>query len=94
MDYAFSVIIFYAVILGMVAPYIFVKNEEVGSFLPPAVSLAAGSVLWVILTWLGFKYTDAYIWVIVMVFMPAAMIFLSTRIANQRISEREEKLRR
>jgi hypothetical protein len=94
MDYAFAVIIFYAAILGLVAPYIFVKNQEVGSLLPPAVALAAGSVLWVILTWVGLKYTDAYIWVIVMLAMPAAMIFLSTRIANQRISEREEKLRR
>ena len=94
MDYAFAVIVFYAAILGLVAPYIFLKNEEVGSILPPALALGAGSVLWVILTWLGFKYTEGYIWVIVMVLMPVAMIYVSTRIANERIEEREEQLRR
>jgi hypothetical protein len=94
MDYAFAVIVFYAAILGLVAPYIFLKNEEVGNILPPAIALGAGSVLWVILTWLGFKYTEGYIWAIVMVLMPVAMIYVSTRIANERIQEREELLSR
>ncbi|MFM5951023.1 MAG: hypothetical protein ACKOOE_00210 [Micrococcales bacterium] len=92
MDYAFSVIVFYAIILGMVAPYIYARSEEYGALLPPAIALAVGSVLWGVLTWLGFKYTEGYIWVIVMVAMPLAMVILSSRLAHARIRAREEKL--
>jgi hypothetical protein len=93
MDYAFAVIAFYAVILGMVAPYIYARSEEYGVLLPPAIALAVGSVLWGALTWLGFKYTEGYIWIIVMVFMPLAMVIISSRLAHARIRAREEKLR-
>lgn len=93
MEFAFAVIVFYAVILGMVAPYVFTKSEEYGKLLPPAISLIAGSVLWVLLTWLGFKYEEGYIWAIIMILMPLAMTLVSSRIAQARISAREEKLR-
>lgn len=93
MDYAFSVIVFYAIILGLVAPYIFARSEEYGALLPPAIALAVGSVLWSALTWLGLSYTDGYIWIIVMVVMPLAMVIISSRLAHARIRAREEKLR-
>jgi peptidoglycan/LPS O-acetylase OafA/YrhL len=93
MDYVFAVIVGYSVILGLVAPYINAKSEEYGWVLPPAIALATGSVLWIVLTWLGFKYEEGYIWAIVMVIMPLVMVVLSTRIAHARISKREEKLR-
>lgn len=89
----FAVIVFYAVILGLVAPYLHARSEEYGALVPPAIALVAGSALWVLLTWLGFKYTEGYIWVIIMVIMPAAMIVLSSRLAHARIAQREEKLR-
>ncbi len=93
MDYVFAVIVGYSVILGLVAPYINAKSEEYGWLLPPAIALATGSVLWVVLTWLGFKYEEAYIWAIIMVVMPLVMVLLSTRIAHARITKREAKLR-
>lgn len=93
MDFAFSVIVFYAIILGLVAPYIFARSEEYGALLPPAIAMAVGSVLWGALTWLGFSYTDGYIWIIVMVVMPLAMVIFSSRLAHARIRAREEKLR-
>ncbi|MCX6485954.1 MAG: hypothetical protein NTX78_04885 [Rhodoluna sp.] len=93
MDYVFAVIVGYSVILGLVAPYINAKSEEYGWLLPPAIALATGSVLWVVLTWLGFKYEEAYIWAIIMVVMPLVMVLLSTRIAHARINKREAKLR-
>jgi L-cystine uptake protein TcyP (sodium:dicarboxylate symporter family) len=93
MDYSFSIIVFYTVILGLVAPYIFAKSEEYGAMLPPAIALVTGGTLWAALTWLGFKYTDGYIWVIIMVVMPLVMAFVSSRIAHARIKAREEKLR-
>ena len=93
MDFSFAIIAFYAAILGLVAPYIFARSEEYGALLPPAIAIAVGSVLWGALTWLGFKYTEAYIWVIIMVVMPAVMVFVSSRLAHHRIKVREAKLR-
>jgi hypothetical protein len=93
MDFSFSIIVFYAAILGLVAPYLHARSEEYGTLLPPAIALATGSAFWAGLTWLGFKYTDGYIWVIIMVVMPAAMVIVSSRMAHARIRAREEKLR-
>jgi L-cystine uptake protein TcyP (sodium:dicarboxylate symporter family) len=88
----FGIIAFYAAILGLVAPYIFAKSEEYGVLLPPAIALATGGVLWAALTWLGFKYEEGYIWIIVMVLMPLVMIVVSSRIAHARSQAREAKL--
>ena len=93
MDFSFAVIAFYAAILGLVAPYIYARSEEYGALLPPAIALAVGSVLWGALTWLGFKYTEGYIWVIIMVLMPVAMMIVANRLAHARVRAREEKLR-
>jgi L-cystine uptake protein TcyP (sodium:dicarboxylate symporter family) len=93
MDFSFAVIAFYAAILGLVAPYIYARSEEYGALLPPAIALAVGSVLWGALTWLGFKYTEGYIWVIIMVVMPLVMVVVSSRLAHSRIRTREAKLR-
>jgi L-cystine uptake protein TcyP (sodium:dicarboxylate symporter family) len=93
MEFSFAVIAFYAAILGLVAPYIYARSEEYGALLPPAIALAVGSVLWGALTWLGFKYTEGYIWVIIMVVMPLVMVVVSSRLAHSRIRTREAKLR-
>ena len=68
-------IVIYAVILGLVAPYVGVKSENYGSLVPTALGLVSGSALWILLTWAGFHYDQAWIWVIVMLGMPAAMWF-------------------
>jgi uncharacterized membrane protein YeaQ/YmgE (transglycosylase-associated protein family) len=94
MDYVFAVIVGYAAILGLVAPYINARSEEHGWLLPPAIAMVVGSILWSALTWLGFKYEEAYIWAIIMVVMPLVMVFFSSRISHKRASEREAKLRR
>ena len=89
----FAVIIFSALILGLVAPYLSAKSDEYGALVPPTIALVTGSAIWAILTWVGFKYSEAYIWVIVMVLMPVAMVILSSRLAHRRIKTREEELR-
>jgi uncharacterized membrane protein YeaQ/YmgE (transglycosylase-associated protein family) len=94
MDYVFALIVGYAAILGLVAPYINARSEEHGWLLPPAIAMVVGSILWSALTWLGFKYEEAYIWAIIMVVMPLVMVFFSSRISHKRASEREAKLRR
>jgi hypothetical protein len=81
MEVAFIVV--YAAILGLVTPYILGRREEYGVLVPAAASLIAGSALWAILTWVGFKYTEAWIWIIVMLAMPAALV-ISARILLSR----------
>jgi len=89
----YLVIVFYAAILGLVAPYLHAKSDEYGVLLAPAIAFITGSIFWAGLTWLGFKYSDAYIWLIVMLLMPAAMVVISSRIGHARQRAREEKLR-
>ena len=66
-------IVIYAGILGLVAPYVGVKSDNYGSFVPTAIGVVSGSLLWIIGTWAGLHYDQAWIWVIVMLAMPAAM---------------------
>ena len=73
MEIAFLVV--YAAILGLVSPYVGLKSEKYGSLVPATAAFLAGAVLWTILTWVGMSHTDGWIWIIVMVAMPAAMWF-------------------
>jgi uncharacterized membrane protein YeaQ/YmgE (transglycosylase-associated protein family) len=88
----FLFIVFYAAILGLVAPYVQIGSDRYGSFVPPVIGLATGAVLWVLLTWLGFGYTDAWIWSIVMLGMPVAMFFGSKALEKQREKLDEQAL--
>ena len=88
----FLFIVFYAAILGLVAPYVQIGSDRYGSFVPPVIGLATGAVLWVLLTWMGFGYTDAWIWSIVMLGMPLAMFFGSKALDNQRKKSDEKAL--
>jgi hypothetical protein len=71
----FLFIVFYAGVLALVAPAVKITSDQYGSFVPTAIALSTGSFLWILLTVLGFGYTDAWIWTIVMVAMPVAMYF-------------------
>lgn len=77
-------IVIYAGILGLVAPYVGVKSESYGSFVPTALGVISGSVLWILLTWAGLHYDEAWIWVIVMLGMPAAIWFGAKYIVKYR----------
>jgi uncharacterized membrane protein YeaQ/YmgE (transglycosylase-associated protein family) len=88
----FLFIIFYAAILGLVAPYVQIGSDRYGSFVPPVIGIATGSVLWVLLTWLGFGYTDGWIWTIVMLGMPVAMFFGSKALDKKREKLDEQAL--
>jgi hypothetical protein len=45
-----------------------------------------------LLTWLGFGYTDGWIWSIVMIAMPVAMFFGSKALDKQRVKADEAAL--
>lgn len=78
------VIIGYAAILALVAPFVMPKSEHFGKLVPAALALTSGSVLWLVLTWLGFRYDEAWIWFIVMLLMPVATLFGTTYIRKNR----------
>lgn len=92
MDASFSVVVLYAIILGLVAPYITVHSNKYGALVPPAIAMVTGGVLFSILTWVGMRYTDAWIWLIVMVAMPIVMMFAASRIAKMRDRAEEEAI--
>ena len=82
MELAF--ILVYAAILGLVAPFLGIDVKRIGSLVPGAIALVFGAMAWAILTWVGFKYDEAWIWLIVMLGMPAAMVFGVRRISATR----------
>jgi hypothetical protein len=85
----FLFIVFYAAVLALVAPAVNINSDRYGSFVPTAIALATGSLLWILLTVLGFGYTDGWIWSIVMLSMPAAMYFGSKFLASKRQKQDE-----
>ena len=93
MDFSFSVVVIYAIILGLVAPYISAHSDKYGALVPPAIATVTGSVIWTVLLWVGLPTTDAWIWLAVMLVMPVVMIILSNRLANSRDKAFEEELK-
>ena len=50
----------YAVLLGLVAPYVGLASEHYGSYVPTALAVVSGSVLWMLGTWSGLHYDQAW----------------------------------
>ena len=92
MDFSFSVVVLYAIILGLVAPYISAQSDKYGALVPPAVATVTGSVIWSVLLWVGLPTTDAWIWLAVMLVMPIVMIIFSARLATVRDKAYEAEL--
>jgi hypothetical protein len=82
MELAF--ILVYAAILGLVAPFLGIDVKRIGSLVPGAIALVFGAVAWAIMTWLGLKYDEAWIWLIVMLGMPGTMVFGVRWISSKR----------
>jgi hypothetical protein len=92
LDVSFAVVLLYTLVLGLVAPYITVHGEKYGALVPPTIALVTGSVAWVAVTWAGLEYTNAWTWLIVMLAMPVAMMFGSSRLAKRRDAAFEAKI--
>jgi hypothetical protein len=81
------IIIAYSAILAMVGAFVLKKSDHYGKLVPVSIALVAGSVLWLIFTWLGFSYSSVWIWFIVMLSMPAAGWFGTKFLVAKRESE-------
>lgn len=86
------VIVAYAGILALVAPFVLPKTDFYGKLVPFSVATASGSVVWLVLTWLGFSYTQAWIWFIAMLVMPAATWFTARYLLGLRQNAESTKL--
>ena len=78
------IILIYAAILGLAAPYVNVRSLDYGQLVPSAIALSAGAVVWTILLWSNLGATNALTWILVMVAMPVAMAVGANRLAKRR----------
>jgi hypothetical protein len=78
------IILIYAAILGLAAPYVNVRSLDYGQLVPSAIALSAGAVVWTILLWSNLGATNALTWILVMVAMPVAMAIGANRLAKRR----------
>ena len=88
------IILAYAGILALVAPFVLPKSDHYGNLVPVAIAATSGAVLWLLLTWLGFHYDEAWIWFLVMLGMPAAAWFGTHRLDSVRKAAEEAELER
>jgi hypothetical protein len=86
------VIVGYAAILALVAPFVLPKTDFYGRLVPFSIALASGSLVWLVLTWLGFSYTEAWIWFIAMLVMPAASWLFTRNLHRVREAAEATKL--
>lgn len=86
------VVLAYAALLALVAPFVLPKSDFYGNLVPFSIALGTGSVLWIVLTWVGFSYQEAWIWFVVMLAMPAASWILTTRLSKLREDQEEKDL--
>lgn len=88
----FLVILFYGGILALVAPFVIGTSERYGKLVPLAISVVTGSVLWIVFTWIGLPYTDAWIWFLIMLLMPMVVWFATKFLEQQRLKSEESQL--
>lgn len=86
------VVIAYAAILALVAPFVFPPTEHYGKLIPSGIALVTGAGAWLTLTWLGFQYDQAWIWFIVMISMPLAAWFGTRALEAARKKQEESEL--
>lgn len=85
-------VVAYAGLLALVVPFLMPKSEHFGNLVPGAIAMVSGSVLWLLLTWLGFRYEEPWIWFIVMLLMPVATLFGTAFIRKTREAEEAKAL--
>lgn len=86
------VVVIYAALLALVAPFVLPKSDFYGKFVPFSIALGFGSIIWIALTWIGFSYVDAWIWLIVMLTMPLAAWLGTSYLHKTRMAQEQQNL--
>lgn len=81
-------------VLGLAARYLLPGRSTQGSVLIPAIGTAVASLVWVVLTWLGWAYDGGWIWAVSLIVAGLAsvvsdiVITRSRSVADQRMLDR------
>jgi hypothetical protein len=86
------IILIYGLILALVAPFVLPPSDHYGRLVPAGLAIVAGSLIWLVLTWLGFNYQEAWIWFAVMLGMPLIGWFGSQALDRIRRNQEEQRL--
>ena len=86
------IIALYGLLLALVAPFVLPQSDHYGKAVPAAISLVAGSAIWLVLTWLGLSYQQAWIWFAVMLGMPAVGWFGTRYLDKSRQKSEQARL--
>jgi hypothetical protein len=82
----------YAVILALVAPYVFQANEFLGRLVPLGMALVSSSVLWAVFTWIGMSHSEPWIWFGVMLGSPVFVWFGVHWLQAKRLADENSQL--
>lgn len=77
-------LVIYAVLLGLVAPYVGLRSENYGYLVPTAIGSSFSLILATILTSVGLSYENGWTWIILMFTTPVAMWFGAKRLEKIR----------
>lgn len=81
-------------ILGAAARYTLPYRAEHGSVLIPAVGALAAAVVWVGLTWLGWRWDGGWIWVASLVIAGLVAVAIDLIVGRTRVHADADMLRR
>jgi hypothetical protein len=71
-------------IIGLGLRYVLPKRDTYGALLLPAVGAIASAVSWEVLTWLGWKYSGGWIWVVALVASGVAAALVGILVGRRR----------
>jgi hypothetical protein len=86
------IIALYGLLLALVAPFVLPPSDHYGKAVPAAIALVAGSVIWLVFTWLGLSYQEAWIWFAVMLGMPVVGWFGTRYLDKSRQKSEQARL--
>jgi hypothetical protein len=78
--------------IGLGARYALPGRDTYGVVLLPAIAAAASAVVWVGLTWLGWKFDGGWIWVVSLAAGAVVSLVLALTVPRQRRGNDEEML--
>lgn len=87
------VVVIYGILLGLITPYVIGKSDKHGALVPGAIAVTVGSVLWLVLTWVGLSHSGAAIWLLVMLLTPPITFIGIRYLRSQRTQQDEHQLK-